>query len=251
MNTRDDERMLLMYKVIDQLSLLGVPIVFKGALVMLKALYDNQNPRNLVRKSADIDGDWVGEHVPLVAIKGALETAVKNINPGMYVVATKDYTESSAARFKVYYPDGSVAFKIDLSVRRNEFCRTYLSFVNGIKFTGVSETKIMADKISAISQRYVMRRQKDIIDIYILSGIAGFANLDILNVMKKSGRKLGDFEDFLNRYPELSKTYENFEGLNYKPEYSLIYGTVRKFVEPFIIKETKSLKWDGCSWRYI
>ena len=54
------ELMEFLYKVMEELADAGVPIVFKGAMVLNLAIRDN-NPSKVERVTRDIDGDWIGE----------------------------------------------------------------------------------------------------------------------------------------------------------------------------------------------
>lgn len=49
--------MEFLYRVMEELSNAGVPIVFKGAMVLNLAIRDN-NPSKVERATRDIDGDW-------------------------------------------------------------------------------------------------------------------------------------------------------------------------------------------------
>lgn len=47
-----------LYRVMEELGNAGVPIVFKGAMVLNLAIKNN-NPSKVERATRDIDGDWV------------------------------------------------------------------------------------------------------------------------------------------------------------------------------------------------
>lgn len=50
-----------LYRVMEELSNEGVPVVFKGAMVLNLAIRKN-NPSNVERLTRDIDGDWIGDY---------------------------------------------------------------------------------------------------------------------------------------------------------------------------------------------
>lgn len=52
------ELMDFLYRVMEELGNAGVPIVFKGAMVLNLAIKNN-NPSKVERATRDIDGDWV------------------------------------------------------------------------------------------------------------------------------------------------------------------------------------------------
>lgn len=51
--------MEFLYRVMEELSNAGVPIVFKGVMVLNLAIREN-NPSKVERATRDIGGDWVG-----------------------------------------------------------------------------------------------------------------------------------------------------------------------------------------------
>lgn len=61
----------------EELSNAGVPIVFKGAMVLNLAIKDN-NPSKVERATSDIDGDWIGEFSTMEEMETALNCKIKN-----------------------------------------------------------------------------------------------------------------------------------------------------------------------------
>lgn len=54
-----------MYDLMTQLNGMGMPIVFKGALVLKAIQHTYGNPSELERETKDIDGDWTGQAVTM------------------------------------------------------------------------------------------------------------------------------------------------------------------------------------------
>lgn len=67
------ELMEFLYRVMEKLSNAGVPIVFKGAMVLNLAIKDN-NPSGVERATKDIDGDWVGAFPTMEEMEIILQT---------------------------------------------------------------------------------------------------------------------------------------------------------------------------------
>ena len=74
--------MEFLYRVMEELVNAGVPIVFKGAMVLNLAIRDN-NPSKVERATRDIDGDWVGESPTMQEIESALRNAVKKTDSSL------------------------------------------------------------------------------------------------------------------------------------------------------------------------
>ena len=73
------ELMEFLYRVMEELSNAGVPIVFKGAMVLNLAIRDN-NPSKVERATRDIDGDWIGEFPTMEEMEITLRNAVKEVD---------------------------------------------------------------------------------------------------------------------------------------------------------------------------
>ena len=77
-----------LYRVMEELSNAGVPIVFKGAMVLNLAIKDN-NPSKVERATRDIDGDWIGEFPTMEEMEIALRNAVKEVESSLDVQANR------------------------------------------------------------------------------------------------------------------------------------------------------------------
>lgn len=67
--------MKFLYRVMEELSNAGIPIVFKGAMVLNLVIREN-NPSKVERMTRDIDGDWVGEFPTMEEMEKALRKAL-------------------------------------------------------------------------------------------------------------------------------------------------------------------------------
>lgn len=76
------ELMEFLYRIMEELVNAGVPIVFKGAMVLNLAIRDN-NPSKVEQATRDIDGDWVGESPTMQEIESALRSAVKKADSSL------------------------------------------------------------------------------------------------------------------------------------------------------------------------
>ena len=123
--------MEFLYRVMEELVNAGVPIVFKGAMVLNLAIRDN-NPSKVERATRDIDGDWVGESPTMQEIESALRNAVKKTDSSLDIQIIRVFGERKSAGFKIINENGEKVASIDLSVRQNRFCKPYISYVRSV-----------------------------------------------------------------------------------------------------------------------
>lgn len=210
--------MEFLYRVMEELSDAGVPIVFKGAMILNLAIRDN-NPSKVERATRDIDGDWIGEFPTMEEMEKALRNAVKKVDFLLDVRANRIFGERKSAGFGIINEIGEKIASIDLSVRQNRFCRPYISYVNGISITGASLSKMLSDKIYTISGENVCRRMKDVLDIYVISFITKIDTDELCQIWSETGRELGNFEGYKTQIAELGKAYNKMKGIKNKPDF--------------------------------
>ena len=228
------ELMEFLYRVMEELGNAGVPIVFKGAMVLNLAIKNN-NPSKVERATRDIDGDWVGELPTMKEIEKALQNAVNKVDSSLNIQVVRVFGERKSAGFKISNERGEKIASIDLSIRQNRFCKSYISYVNGVAIKGASLSKMLSDKIYAISSGNVCRRTKDVLDIYVMSFIMKIDADELHQIWKESGRVLGDFKEYKIRFSELEEAYGKMKGIKNKPDFIEVYNRVSDIVHMFEI----------------
>ncbi len=226
------ELMEFLYRVMEELVNAGVPIVFKGAMVLNLAIRDD-NPSKVERATRDIDGDWVGECPTMQEIESALRNAVKKEDSSLDVRIIRVFGERKSAGFKIINEIGEKIASIDLSVRQNKYCKPYVSYVSGVSINGASLSKMLSDKIYAISTGNVCRRTKDILDIYVMSFITEINENELRQIWKESGRVLGNFEAYKIKFSELREAYDKMKGVKNKPDFMKVYRRVSDVISRF------------------
>lgn len=89
------ELMELLYRIMEKLSEAGVPIVFKGAMVLNLAIHEN-NPSHVERGTRDIDGDWIGEAPTMEQIESALRNSVKKVDVSLDIETKRIFGEKKS-----------------------------------------------------------------------------------------------------------------------------------------------------------
>ena len=236
------ELMELLYRIMEELADAGVPIVFKGAMVLNLVIREN-NPSKVERGTQDIDGDWIGDGPSMEQMEQAIRTAVKNIE------VNREFGEKRSAGFKIINESGEKIASIDLSVRRNEFSKPYLSYLNDVSITGASLDKMISDKLYATSDKGVCRRVKDLLDIYVMSYLGDFSVREITQIWEQTGREPGNFTEFRNSMKDIAEAYEKMKGIKNKPDFIELYSRLQDFLYPFYdLENHRDAIWNHGKW---
>lgn len=248
----DEEKM--MYAVMRAIYDSGIPISFKGSMV-LKACLLEAGYFAETRHTVDIDGNWNSDTPPSAEqMVSSLQSALKNSGINLNVRLYRMYGEHRSAGFELTEKTtGEILFSMDLDVNR-PVPPTKVYEVAGLRFRGVSPTQMIADKIAAISTDQVFRRVKDVVDLYYISKAFDFDKGDVIQTLINSGRALDTFHAFLHRAEDLRHAYEKFRftGAANKPPFDEVYRTVITYIGAIlpensleILKSNTSLECDN------
>lgn len=230
MNISNEEK--LMYKVMKAIYDSGIPVSFKGSLVLKAFLLESGYGKD-TRHTVDIDANWNGETTPTMKqITASLQKALDRGGINLDVTYYRRYGNNRSAGFELRDKSSrELLFTMDIDVNR-PIVKTKIYEVSGLCFRGVIPSQMIADKLSVISVDKVFRRIKDLVDLYYLSHVCSFNREDILSVLKSNRKELGTFDGFLNRTKDLKHSYEKFRfvgGVN-KPTFEEVYLAVKTFI---------------------
>lgn len=229
----------LMYSVMKAIYDSGIPISFKGSMVLKACLLEAGFVED-TRHTVDIDANWNSDTPPSgEQMVESLQNALRNNDIDLDVSLYRMYGDGRSAGFELKDRDTEeVIFSMDIDVNR-PIPPTKIYEVEGLQFRGVSSSQMIADKISAISTDKVFRRIKDVVDLYYISKVFRFDKADVIQTLKNSGRSLDTFNGFLRRTDELRHAYEKFrfEGGVYKPPFEEVYRTVRSYIKTILPRE--------------
>ncbi|MBR6509361.1 MAG: nucleotidyl transferase AbiEii/AbiGii toxin family protein [Clostridia bacterium] len=239
MNITAEEK--IMYKVMKAIYDSGIPISFKGSMVLkaclLEAGYDDDT-----RHTVDIDANWNSDTPPTSEqMVESLQKAIDKSGVDLEVKIYRMYGEKRSAGFELIDRETEeILFTMDVDVNR-PVPPTKIYEVEGLRFCGVSPSQMIADKVAAISTEKVFRRIKDVVDLYYISKVFEFNTTDVLQTLKNSERALEDFNGFLHRPEDLQHSYEKFRfagGVN-KPDFEDVYRSVKAYIKGVLPKEKK------------
>lgn len=227
----------LMYAVMKAIYDSGIPMSFKGSMV-LKACLLEAGFTEETRHTVDIDANWYSDTAPSAEqMVSSLQKALRNCGIDLNVSLYRMYSEGRSAGFELSDTATSdVLFTMDVDVNRPA-SMTKIYEVNGIRFCGAAPSQMIADKISVISTDKVFRRIKDVVDLYYISKVFAFNKAEVLEALKNSGRSLDSFNGFL---PDgLHHSYEKFRfsGNVDKPPFDEIYVSVKTYVKDILPEE--------------
>ncbi len=231
MNLSAEEK--LMYSVMNAIYSSGIPIDFKGAMVLKACLMEAGFPDE-IRHTADIDANWYSDAPPSAEqLVESLENALQRNGFNFHVCLYRMYGEGRSAGFELSDSvTGEILFTIDMDVNR-PVQPTQIYEVAGLKFRGVSSDQMLADKISTISTDKVFRRIKDVVDLYYLSHVLELDLNHLQQTLTNSGKVLERFHGFLYGKAALQHAYEKFRftgGVN-KPSFDEVYAKVKAYLK--------------------
>lgn len=231
----------LMYDVMKAIYDSGIPISFKGSMV-LKACLLEAGYTEETRHTVDIDANWNSDVEPTTEqMVESLQKAIDKSGVNLVVHLYRPHGEKRSAGFELIEPSTEeVLFTMDVDVNRPAPA-TKIYEIGGIRFCGSSPVQMIADKLSAISTDKVFRRIKDVVDLYYISKVFEFNTADIRHTLKSSKRELDTFDGFLHRANDLEHSYEKFRfaGDVNKPPFEEIYKNVKVFIKDVLPKEKK------------
>lgn len=228
MKHRNIEQESFLYKIVEELSRDNAPIIFKGGLALKDLLYINNPDLNIDRKTIDIDANWT-ENYDLSKINYYLENAIKKIAPNYKLVLYREANDNKSMGFNVINEEEEIITKIDLDIKDNPFY--VICNVNDVEIKYSSLEKIMADKLSSISNEHIFRRTKDILDTYLIVKNNKVDVDKIKDILDFDGRKLGDFSTMLSNKDILEESYKKLTGISNKPEFSEVWEIVTEYLE--------------------
>ncbi len=229
----------LMYGVMRAIYESGIPVSFKGSMV-LKACLHEAGYSEETRHTVDIDANWNSDLPPSAEqMVDSLQRALKNNGIDLEVSIYRMYGEKCSAGFELKEKNTDVPlFTMDIDVNR-PVPPTKIYEVEGLQFRGVSPAQMIADKVSVISTESVFRRIKDVVDLYYFSKVFAFNKGEVVRRLQSSGRTLGSFDAFLHKTVELRHAYEKFRfaGDVNKPAFEEVYRSVKIYVKDVLPKE--------------
>lgn len=234
MNFTTDEK--TMYKVMKAIYDSGIPIDFKGSMVLKACLKECGYSEN-VRHTVDIDANWHSDSFPTgEQMVKSLQNALNVNNIALDVSMYRMYGEGKSAGFDLKYKNSDeILFSMDIDVNRPKTA-TRLYEIDGFKFYGIAPVQMLADKVSVVSTDKVFRRVKDVIDLYYFSNAFEFNATKVVDALDESGRSLGDFNGFLYRIDDLEHAYGRFKVGDdvKKPDFDEMYCSVRDYIKDIL-----------------
>ncbi|MCI9440291.1 MAG: hypothetical protein HFH15_03455 [Ruminococcus sp.] len=89
-----------------------------------------------------------------------VERMTREIDFSLDVQVNRIFGERKSAGFKIINENREKIASIDLSVRENHFCRSYISYVNGVSIKGANLSKMLSDKYTQFREEMCVEGQK-------------------------------------------------------------------------------------------
>ncbi|MDR2300945.1 MAG: nucleotidyl transferase AbiEii/AbiGii toxin family protein [Deltaproteobacteria bacterium] len=230
-----------MYEVMGAIVSVGVPIVYKGAMITKLILQENHFD-DFTRETRDIDLNWVDAKPPsMERLKETLNRALAGF--GLTAVIKREYGENQAGGFRIFDANGHKKLMIDVNMGPVVDSRIY-QFGN-VTFRGVTPNSVISDKINAVSSDKICRRAKDLVDLYALAHCAIIKRSELCEIWKKENLSIGTFEVFTKRREDVEHAFEKLNRIDAKPSFEEAYGYLTAFLAPFMEPTLKGEVWDS------
>ena len=237
------EREKFMYQILGEISNTNAPLVFKGALITKLVLLEN-GYADLERVTKDIDANWVDKPPSSDELVKVISRSLGKYEDEYYAKIIREYTENQSAGVIIADKNtGEELLEMDIGIMPVLDSKIY--HFGEIKIKGVLASEIISDKISAISDKVIFRRAKDLIDIYALSHCVEVKTTEIYENSCKSGNEIKSFYEFYNRKSDVEHAYNKLKGVENKPSFDKIYGYLEKFLRPFAENDRRNRAWNS------
>ncbi|EOS25578.1 hypothetical protein C806_01705 [Lachnospiraceae bacterium 3-1] len=216
---QNDNNLNTLYQIISNMQKLNIPIAVKGGLLLKASLQEHKS--DIDRKTTDIDGNWLKQTPDIEEMRKNLEKAVQMSYPDYQVIIKRPYGEKQSAGFHIIKNNITLAH-IDIDV--NKITPTKLYMINDIKFHGIPMEQVLCDKIAVLSSPQIMRRTKDLLDMYAITQVIPYDKQTVIELLSK--RKLGNFSTLYTQKENIEHAYEKLRGVTNKPEFQQVYESV-------------------------
>ena len=222
----------MLYQIIENLQIIKAPIAIKGGLLLNASLQEHLS--DMSRITRDIDGNWLNKQPNIQEMKEILEQAVQMSYPDYTVQIRRNYNENQSAGFEIVNQYQDTLTSLDIDVNKPTIATSYT--INGNSFQGISMEQVLCDKISVLSSPQIMRRTKDLLDVYAITQTIPYNKKSLVNLLAQ--RNLGDFSTLYERHTEIQHAYNKLKGITNKPEFEDVYTTVCDYCKNIAIDIT-------------
>lgn len=217
-----------LYQITENLKKVEAPVAVKGGLLLQMILQENHS--DIERGTIDIDASWLKESPDIMEMREVLKQAVQLSFPDYDVTIRRPYGEYQSAGFEIRNEAGKRITHLDIDVDKPTKTKQYT--VGETTITGISVEEMLSDKISAISSPQIMRRTKDLLDVYAITKSVLYDRIDLL--YRLSEKDLGDFSTLKSRKEDLRHGYEKLRGVTNKPDFETVYETVSEYCSDLV-----------------
>ena len=159
MNITAEEK--LMYGVMKAVYDSGIPVNFKGSMVLkaflMEAGYDEET-----RHTVDIDANWISDAPPTAEqMVDSLQSAIRKSGIDLDVSLYRMYGEGRSAGFELKDGDsGEILFTMDMDVNRPA-PTTKIYEIDEIRFCGVSPIQMINKAFQSTHRRRLLQRGRN------------------------------------------------------------------------------------------
>lgn len=213
----------LMYTIVNNLEKINAPIAVKGGLLVYASLLQYQSP--IDRATMDIDMNWINNPPSMEKMRKTLEEAVKLSYPDFTVEIKREYGDHRSAGFQILNAQKQNVTHVDIDINKKTIPKSYN--IDDLSFQGVPIEQVLCDKIKVISSPQILRRSKDLIDVYAIKTYIPYDKNELTKLLSET--TINDFSTLKNEKEKIKQGYNKLRNINNKPDFETIYQDVRNF----------------------
>jgi hypothetical protein len=219
------------------------PFIINGGVALFLYLKDI-NYHDIFRTTTDIDFSVTNPDLSLDKLLESINCTVADVVDPFFAKITKNYPDSDVVTVTVYNNyTRAIYLRMDITFNTGLISKQYL--LDNTVVNAVVPLEVLADKLLVLSSRTILRRPKDLVDIFVLSNCLQFKFCDLINLQTSKNRIFGPFKEFFSFRVKLEENYGLLKGVSGKPEFHTIYKHLCEFIEPFFLdfNEAAKLSW--------
>jgi predicted nucleotidyltransferase component of viral defense system len=230
-------------QVVKVLFASGGPFILLGG-VALKLYLDNICYQDVVRFTVDIDVNITDASLTSFSLLEIINRCLLNIDNRLIAKIRHAKPDGRAVEVVVYNDYSKHIFlRLDISYSPVLTLTEYI--LDNCAIKAVMPIEILADKLTVLSTRSIMRRSKDLIDIFVLSNCLQLNFSEILYFITNKNINMGRFDEFLSNYETLEEHYCQLHNVVGKPDFQVMYDRIGKFISPFFsdVSDPEKMVW--------
>lgn len=231
------------YRLLNTLYKLDVPIAFKGDIVVQADLRKRwarlYTEKNLIK----VEADWYGSLHDIGNVPSIIQKALYVVDTSLQVnIVSQD---ERGYILSIENRENEMRFTIDIRGSLNKEVASTSTKDGKCRFICRTPNTQLAEKISALSTDDGNTAEA-LYDIYLMSLLTGYTVYGTRCELEYF--KVGEYGKLLNHKEQLILEYNKLDNIIGKPDFEEVYKKAISFLDPFIYNTKSNYIWNGSMW---